>query len=167
MSTNVNNVSRFIMMLTTLLALAAVALYAAPAHAIEVGGGGGRVGTIDPKTGDGGVALGAHLDMETMGSHWHLQPNVLYWNGNPLSGFDTNVDAFYHFKAQKKTGPYLGGGVGMSMVDHPAGGTTTDGLADMFGGVLFPSGRNNLFLEGRYTFTDVSQALVSFGVTLH
>jgi hypothetical protein len=165
---NPNAISKLVMMATTVLALASLALFAAPAHAIVVAGGGGRVGSLDPKVGDAGVAVGAHVDMETAGSHWHLEPNVLYWNGDPLSGFDTNVDAFYHFNAQRRTGPYLGGGVGVSMVDHPVGGTTTDGLANMFGGVQFPTGRNNnVFLEGRYTFTDVSQASLSLGVTLH
>jgi len=164
---NSNAISKLVMMATTVLALASLTLFAAPAHALVVAGGGGRVGSLDPKVGDGGVAVGAHVDMETAGSHWHLEPNVLYWNGDPLNGFDTNVDAFYHFNAQRRTGPYLGGGVGLSMVDHPVGGTTTDGLANMFGGVQFPTGNNNVFLEGRYTFTDVSQASVSLGVTLH
>jgi hypothetical protein len=31
---------------------------------------------------------------------------------------------------------------------------------------MFPAGRNSLFLEGRYTISDVNQASVLFGFTI-
>lgn len=156
--------SQWTMIVSTALALA---LLAAPAHAFGLDGGGGQVGSLDPSHGDAGLALGAHLDMEQPGTHWHLKPNLLYWNSDPEKGVDGNVDAFYHFNAQKQTGPYLGGGLGVAMVDHPVTGTETNGAANLIGGVLIPTGqRNNLFVEGRYTASEVSQASLSLGVTL-
>lgn len=141
---------------------------ASPSHAFGVSGGGGRVGFLSPDVGDGGVALGAHIEFEQAGSQWHLQPNILYWNGNPLSGFDANLDAFYHFGAEMRTTPYLGGGVGLSIVDVPGtGGSSSDPAGNMFGGVRFPAGKNHLFLEGRYTFSEVNQASITFGATFH
>jgi hypothetical protein len=117
--------------------------------------------------GDGGVAVGAHVEMESPGSHWHLQPNVLYWNGDPLTGFNGNLDALYHFGPQARTSPYLGGGLGFSMVDFPGnGGSETDLGANLIGGVMFPSGRNSLFIEGRHTISDVSQTSILFGITV-
>jgi hypothetical protein len=161
---NTHPAAKLIMMASTALALAMLAL---PAHAFGLQGGGGQVGSLDPEHGDMGLALGAHLDMEQAGTHWHLKPNVLYWNSDPEHGFDGNVDAFYHFNAQKKTGPYLGGGLGVAVVDHEITGTETNGAANVIGGMLFPSGvRNNLFLEGRYTASQVQQASISLGMTL-
>lgn len=161
---NLQTTSRWLMMVTTALALALLSL---PAHAFGLQGGGGQVGSLDPEHGDAGLALGAHLDMEQSHTHWHLKPNVLYWNSEPMTGFDGNVDAFYHFNAQQKTGPYLGAGLGIAVVDHEHLGTQTDGAANVIGGVLFPSGnKNNLFVEGRYTASDVQQASISLGLTL-
>ena len=143
-----------------------LALIAPSAHAFGISGGGGRIGFVDPEFGDGGVALGAHLEMESPGSNWHVQPNVLYWNGDPLSGFDFNLDALYHFGPTTRTVPYLGGGVGLAMVDSPGGSSQSDPAGQIFGGVTFPSGRNNLFLEGRFTFSDVNLASLAFGITV-
>lgn len=140
---------------------------ASAASALGLSGGGGRLGYLDPEFGDGGVAIGAHVELESPGSHWHLQPNVLYWSGDPLSGFEGNLDAFYHFGAQARTSPYLGAGLGFSMVDLPNnGGSETDPAVNLFGGVMFPAGRNNLFIEGRHTLSEVDQTSISFGITL-
>ncbi len=150
-----------------LVALAASIALSAPASALEVTGGGGRIGFLEPDAGDGGVALGAHVELESAGSRWHLQPNILYWNGDPLTGFAGNLDAFYHFAPHSRTAPYLGGGLGFSMVDLPGNlGSETDPAANLIGGVMFPAGRNNVFLEGRYTISDVNQASVLFGFTV-
>lgn len=155
---------RTILALVTLAALAALCT---PASALEVTGGGGRLGFLEPDAGDGGVALGAHVELESAGSHWHLQPNILYWNGDPLTGFDGNLDAIYHFGPQSRTSPYLGGGLGFSVVDLPGnGGSNTDPAANLIGGVMFPTGRNSVFVEGRYTISDVNQASVLFGFTV-
>ena len=144
----------------------ALVLSAPAASAFGISGGGGRIGYLDPDSGDGGIAIGAHVEMESPGSYWHLQPNVLYWNGDPLSGFDGNLDALYHFGPTTRTVPYLGGGVGFSMVDLANGDSQTDLGLNMFGGAMFPAGKNNLFLEGRYTFSDVNQASLLFGITV-
>ncbi|MEP7027245.1 MAG: hypothetical protein ABI960_01495 [Candidatus Eisenbacteria bacterium] len=151
----------------SMLVLAFVGLCpASPANAFGISGGGGRIGYLSPDPGDGGVAIGAHVEFESPGSRWHLQPNVLYWHGDPLTGFNANLDAFYHFGSEARTTPYLGGGVGLSIVDLPgSGGSNSDPAGNMFGGVRFPAGRNQLFLEGRYTFSDVNQASITFGAT--
>lgn len=159
-----HSTTKWLMMASTALALAMLAL---PAYAFGLQGGGGQVGSLDPEHGEAGIALGAHLDMEQAHTHWHLKPNVLYWNSDAVKGFDGNVDAFYHFKPQHETGPYLGAGLGFATVDHEGAGTQTDGAANVIGGVLFPSGaRNNVFVEGRYTASVVQQASISLGLTL-
>jgi len=159
-----HSTSKWIMMASTALALA---LLAAPAFAFGLQGGGGQVGSLDPEHGDAGLAVGAHLDLEQARTHWHLKPNVLYWNSDQVKGFDGNVDAFYHFRPQKETGPYLGGGVGVAVVDPEFAGSETNAAANVIGGVLFPAGtRNNLFVEGRYTASEVTQASISLGLTL-
>jgi hypothetical protein len=154
----------------TCATLLGLTLCTSAASAIDVTGGGGRTGYLDPGQGDGGVALGAHVEMESRGSSWHLQPNVLYWNADPSNGFNGNLDAYYHFKPQTETSPYLGGGVGFSMVDQSDefgnDETDTDPAANLIGGVLFPSGRNNLFVEGRYTIRDADQAAILLGITV-
>ena len=161
-----NTLSQWTMIAAVAFALALLAA-PAPALAFGVDGAGGQVGSLDPSHGDAGLALGAHLDLEQPGTHWHLKPNVLYWNSEPEKGVDGNVDAFYHFNAQSKTGPYLGGGLGVAVVDHMVTGTETNGAANMIGGVMFPTGaHNNMFVEGRYTASEVSQASISLGVTL-
>jgi len=152
---------------TTLLGLV---LATASASAFGISGGGGRVGYLDPESSDGGIALGAHLEMEKAGSQWHLQPNILYWNADRLTGFNGNLDVLYHFGPQTKTTPYLGAGLGFSMVDfeNESGDDETDTspALNTFGGVMFPAGGNSLFVEGRYTFSDVSQAALLFGITV-
>lgn len=141
-------------------------LCAPAASAFGITGGGGRVGFLEPDAGDGGVALGAHVEMESAGSHWHLQPNVFYWNGDPLSGFDGNLDALYHFGSQSQPSPYLGGGFGFSMVEADGGDSETNPAANLIGGVMFPAGRNSMFIEGRYKISEVNQSSVLFGFTV-
>ena len=153
--------------LATLAALAmAGALMATSAHAMGVTGGGGKFGVADPEAGDAGLAVGAHVELESPGSRWHLEPNVLYWNGEPMTGFDTNLDGFYHFGSRDRTTPYLGGGVGVSIVDRAGeAGSESDAGVNMLGGVRFPSGRNDLFVEGRFQVRDVNEASITFGAT--
>lgn len=155
---------------TSAIALGLV-LAAPQASAFGISGGGGRLGYLDPEGGDGGFAVGAHVEMESPGSSWHLQPNILYWNADELTGFNGNLDALYHFGTHpESTRPYLGGGIGFSMVDYPDDNgddsSQTDPAANLFGGVMFPTGTNSLFVEGRYTFSEVNQASILFGITV-
>jgi hypothetical protein len=140
------------------------------ASAFGITGGGGRLGYLDPEGADGGFAVGAHIEMESAGSAWHLQPNILYWDADRLTGFNGNLDAFYHFGPQSATAPYLGAGLGFSMVDvsddNGADNSQTDPAANLIGGVMFPAGRNSLFVEGRYTISEVNQASLLFGITV-
>jgi len=155
-------------MLTTIFVFTLLAgLAPASAFAFHFEGAGARIGYVDPEDSDGGLALGGHLEFESEGSQWHVRPNVYWWNGEPLSGVNLNLDAFYHFGPQSRTVPYLGAGLGLDMVD-------VDGPADedsnpavnLFGGVQFPaSERATLFLEGRFVASDVSQMGVFFGFT--
>lgn len=155
------------MTFAALAAASSLILATSAASALEVSGGGGRIGFTDSDAGDGGISVGAHVEMESRGSHWHFQPNILYWDGDPLTGFNGNLDAFYHFGPQARTSPYLGGGLGVDMVDFPGnGGSETDLGINLFGGVMFPAGKNNLFLEGRHTLSDVDQTSIHFGITL-
>ena len=139
----------------------------ASSFAFDFAGAGARVGYVDPEGSDGGLGLGGHLEFESQGSNWHLRPNVLYWNADPVSGVNVNFDAFYHFGPQGKTVPYLGAGIGVGMVevDGPADGDS-DPAMNLFGGIQIPaSQRATLFFEGRYVLTDVSQAGIFFGFT--
>jgi len=154
-----------------IVAVAFVLTSSAPsASAFGITGGGGRVGYLDPEDSDGGIALGAHIEMESPDSYWHLQPNILYWNADRLTGFNGNLDAFYHFGARSETSPYLGAGIGFSMVDVSDGdgndNSQTDPAANLIGGVMFPAGRNSLFVEARYTISEVNQASLLFGITV-
>lgn len=154
----------------TIAVILGLVLSAPAASAFGISGGGGRLGYLDPESSDGGVALGAHLEMETSGSNWHLQPNILYWNADRLAGFNGNLDALYHFGPQTSTTPYLGGGLGFSMVDiendNGDDESETNAAANLLGGVMFPAGGNTLFIEGRYTFSELNQVSLLFGITV-
>ena len=155
-----------------LFALCAVILLAglAPASsfALDFSGGGGRVGYVDPEDSDGGLAIGGHLEFEQPGSNWHFRPNVMWWDGDPYSGLNINLDGFYHFGSQSKAVPYLGAGIGISSVDveGPADGDS-DPAMNFFGGLQLPAGnRATMFFEGRYVASDISQAGIFFGLTV-
>lgn len=147
------------------LALAG-ALTANNAYAFGLGGGGFRVGYLDPESSDGGFLVGGHLEFEKPDSYFHIRPNIDYWNGNPLNGWNVNLDGLYHFGPQTKTVPYLGAGLGASIVSADGGGdSSTDLGVNLFGGAMFPAGGNHLFAEARYTLSEVNQASLSLGIT--
>lgn len=151
------------------LALACALVVAPSAHAFGLSGGGVRLGYLDPEASDGGVLLGGHLEFEKPDSYWHIRPNLLYWNADPLNGWNLNLDALYHFGPQSKTVPYLGAGLGASIVsvDGASGDNHTDLGVNLFGGAQIPAGGNHLFIEGRYTLSDVNQASIALGYTFH
>jgi len=137
------------------------------AHAFGLSGGGVRLGYLDPEASDGGVLIGGHLEFEKPDSYWHIRPNLLYWNGDPLSGFDINLDVLRHFGPQARTTPYLGAGLGADAVKAEGGGSSTDLGVNLFGGVMFPAGGNHVFAEARYTFSEANQASIALGYTFH
>ena len=155
------------MFLATLVCTLLAGLAPASSFALDFAGAGARIGYVDPEGSDGGIGLGGHLEFEAPNSYWHFRPNLLYWNADPVSGVNVNLDVFYHFGPQAKTVPYLGAGVGLDMVDvdGPSDGDT-DPAMNFFGGLQFPaSQRATLFVEGRYVLTDVNQAGIFFGFT--
>ncbi|MGH7725415.1 MAG: hypothetical protein ACREOU_08300 [Candidatus Eiseniibacteriota bacterium] len=136
------------------------------AHALDFTGGGGKIGYMAAEGDNDGLALGAHVELESAGSNFHLRPNVLYWDGDDANGFTAALDGLYHFGSQSETVPYLGAGAGFTILDPSSGAESqTDPAINMFGGVQFPAGQNLMFMEGRYTVSDVSQASLGFGVT--
>ena len=146
------------------LALAG-ALMTTNAYAFGLGGGGFRVGYLDPESSDGGILLGGHLEFEKPDSYFHLRPNVAYWSGDPLSGWNVNLDGLYHFGPQSKTVPYLGAGLGASIVSAEGDDGSTDLGVNLFGGVMFPAAGNHMFAEARYTLSEVNQASLALGIT--
>lgn len=147
------------------LALAG-ALTAQDASAFGLGGVGLRAGYLDPESSDGGFLVGGHLEFEKPDSYFHLRPNVDYWSGDPLSGWNVNLDGLYHFGPQTKTVPYLGAGVGLSIVSvDEVDESSSDFGVNLFGGAMFPAGGNHLFAEARYTLSEVNQASLALGIT--
>lgn len=142
------------------------ALMANEAHAFGLGGGGFRLGYLDPESSDGGILVGGHLEFEKKDSYFHIRPNVAYWSGDPLSGWNVNLDGLYHFGPQSKTVPYLGAGIGASIVSvDEVDESSTDLGVNLFGGAMFPAGKNQLFAEARYTLSEVNQASLALGIT--
>ena len=147
------------------LALAGALVSGSAAHAFGLGGYGLRAGYLDPESSDGGFLVGGHLEFEKPDSYFHLRPNVDYWNGDPLSGWNLNLDGLYHFGPQTKTVPYLGAGLGASIVSSEGVDSSTDLGVNLFGGAMFPTGKNHVFAEARYTLSEINQASIALGIT--
>jgi len=137
------------------------ALSPLPAHAFGLSGVAAKVGAVNPDDADGSVLVGGHLELEQAGTHFHLQPGLMYWSSNGLSDLNPSFDVMYHFRPERMLGPYLGAGAGMHFYndDH------SDLGANLFGGVLIPANAMRLFVEGRYVATDRSQTSILGGVT--
>ena len=150
----------------TVVAILAWVIGPASAPAFQLSGVGGRLGSTDPESWDHAMAIGAHVEFETVGSRVHLQPGFLYWSSDRLSDFNPNMDVYYHFAPASQVSPYLGAGVGLHRYAVDGGPDPgTDAGANFFGGVILPTGPARLFLEGRYAATDRSQASILGGVT--
>ncbi len=149
-------------------AFLAAALMIAPltnASAFGLTGAGGRLGYVSPDGVDGTAAFGGHLEFQQSGSRWHLQPNVMFWSQDGVSNINPNFDVYYHFEPMGVVSPYLGAGLGVHILEFDGGGDRSDVGANLFGGVTFPMASSNLFLEGRYAATDLSQFGINGGVT--
>jgi hypothetical protein len=100
------------------------------------------------------------------GTAWHLMPSVMVWDAEGLTGINGNFDMYYHFLPGSQVTPYAGTGLGVNHFDPegPDNGSTRLGL-NLFGGLRLPAGGTRLFLEGRYTASELSQISVLGGIT--
>jgi hypothetical protein len=96
----------------------------------------------------------------------HLQPNVLYWQADPMSNFNVNLDFYYHPEHSGGAGPYVGSGFGLNTIhDEFRDRSETFLGVNMLGGLRFPGVHDNVFLEGRVTATRILQVSVLGGMT--
>ncbi|SRR6266446_3221381 len=152
-----------------LFALMVLVLAPTSAGAFGLSGIGARIGEVDPEGADGAFTIGGHLELEQSGTRLHLQPGVMYWSSRDVHDFNPNFDLMYHFAPGGRVSPYVGGGVGAHFysIDLPGPNDTHSDLgANFFGGVLVPSGSLRLFGEARYVATDMSQFMITGGVTM-
>lgn len=149
---------------------AALLLLLAPlsAGAFEFSGMGGKLGYAHPEDLDGTASGSVHAEFEQSGSHVHLLPNIGFWSVDRVSDVNPNLDLYYHFQPEGRMSPYLGGGVGLNVVHRSRiDQTNTDLGMNLVGGLRFPGASNHVFLEGRYTASDVSQVSLLTGITFH
>ena len=144
----------------------ALQLVATTSHAFRYEGAGMKVGMLDPEGSDAAPAVSGHMEFHQPGTSWHLMPSVMFWNADRLSGLSGNFDMYYHFVPGGQPTPYIGTGVGVNYFDPdgPDNGSTRLGL-NLFGGLRFPAGGSRLFVEGRYTASELSQISILGGVT--
>jgi hypothetical protein len=151
-------------------ALAAFVIAPGSAGAYGLSAVGFRVGDVDPDGVGSTVAAGAHLEFEQSGTRVHLQPGLMFWSDEGVRDVNPNFDVMYHFAAPGRVSPFLGAGAGMHFysIDLPGGGNDnhSDLGANLFGGVLVPTGNLRLVGEARYVATDRNQFLLTGGVTL-
>jgi hypothetical protein len=152
-------------MLGTMMA-AALAVIPVTSHAFEMTGAGGKVGYASPEDLDGTAMVGGQVELEQSNTRIHLVPNLMYWKVDGVSDVNPNFDVYYHFRPEEKPSPYLGGGVGINR-SHSEGTDRTDTNlgANVIGGMRFPAGSHNYFVEGRLTASEVSQVSLLGGIT--
>jgi len=149
-------------------AIAIVLLVPIPAHAYGLSGIGGKLGYANPENLDGTAAMSVHAEFEQSNTRVHLLPNLGYWNVDRVSDVSPNMDVYYHFNREGRMTPYVGGGVGLNIVHRDRiDDTSTDLGMNLMGGLRFPGRTNHVFLEGRYTASDVSQVSLLTGITFH
>lgn len=149
-------------------ALAAVLLAPTGAHAYGFSGAGGKLGYANPEHLDGTASVSVHAEFEQPESRLHLLPNLGYWNVDRVSDVNPNMDVYYHFVREGKVTPYVGGGVGLNIVHRDrVDDTSTDLGMNLMGGLRFPGRTNHVFVEGRYTASDISQVSLLTGITFH
>lgn len=138
------------------------------AHAFDYSGMGGKLGYASPEHLDGTASVSVHAEFERNDSRVHLLPNLGYWNVDRVSDVSPNMDVYYHFVREGRVTPYVGGGVGLNIVHRDRlDDTSTDLGMNVMGGLRFPGRTNHVFLEGRYTASDVSQVSLLTGITFH
>jgi hypothetical protein len=141
-------------------------LTASAAYAFRFEGAGAKIGVLDPEGSDGAPLASAHLEFAQPGTSWHLMPSIMFWDSDVMTGMSGNFDMYYHFLPGSQATPYAGTGVGVNHFDPegPDNGRTKLGL-NLFGGLRVPTGGTRLFIEGRYTASEVSQIALLGGIT--
>ena len=149
-----------------LLSIAAPILTPRFAGAYGYEGVGGKLGYSSNENLDGTAALSVHTEFAQEGSRLHMLPNVTYWRVDGMRDVSPNFDLYYHFAPEGQVTPYVGGGMGINFMRNERREVSDTNLGvNMLGGVRFPGTSHSYFLEGRYTASDVSQAMVMAGVT--
>lgn len=139
-----------------------------PSHAYGMSGVGGKAGVTNPENLDGTMMVGGHVELEDSDNRFHLMPNLMYWRVDRVSDVNPNLDVYYHFGSQERVVPYLGGGLGINVVNNDiTDHSRTDLGANLIGGLRIPGSGNHYFVEGRYTASDVPQMAVLGGITFH
>jgi len=153
---------------TAALVVLLMAALSARASAYDYAGAGGRLGMASPNDLDGTPSLGVHAEFEQSGSRVHLQPDVMYWKTNGVRDVNPNFDVYYHFDRENRVSPYVGGGVGLNFVRRERiDRDNTDVGLNLVSGMRFPGENHHVFVEGRYTASDISQISLLGGVTFH
>ncbi len=154
---------------SVVLAAAAMALLAPiPAGAFGLTGVGGTLGYDHPEDMDGTASVRMHAELEQADTHLHLLPNIAYWDVDQVRDLNPNLDVYYHFRPDGRMTPYLGGGLGLNFVHRSRlDESSTDLGMNLIGGLRFPGTANHVFLEGRYTASDVNQVSLLTGITFH
>jgi len=142
------------------------ACWAPTSRALGLSGAGGKVGYTNPENLDGTMMVGGHVELEERGSQFHVVPNLMYWKVDRVSDVNPNLDVYYHFQPQRKTSPYLGGGIGVDVRNSEITDRSETALnANVIGGFRFPNANNAYFVEGRYKASETSQVALVGGIT--
>lgn len=151
-----------------LVAAVAALCLAAPvrSHAFEFTGLGASLGFVNPEDLDGAFMVGGHVNFDRPGG-LRLQPSIHYWNADGISDVIPALDLSYRFSTGDRVTPYLGTGLALHMynADDSDFSDTNVGL-NLFGGVVFPGPRSDLFVEARHSVSDLSQTALLGGISL-
>jgi hypothetical protein len=155
-----------------ILALAGVLLAAAPRSACALGsaGVGFKAGLVSPDHGDATAAIGANWVFKPVGLGLRLTPEFMYWQNNPVTDYNFNINALLPLPFSDSVKPYLGAGAAMHnyRVDEPGVDDDTDWGLNFIGGLDFKStSQFNFFAEGRFASNTRDQVLLLAGVTFH
>ena len=133
-----------------------------------VQGVGGKLGYSNPENLDGTAMMGVHAELAENGTRIHVLPNMMHWKVDGVRDVSPNLDAYYHFEREGRVTPYVGAGVGLNFVHNErVDRSNTDIGMNVIGGLRFPGKENHVFLEGRYTASDVNQASLLTGITFN
>ncbi len=155
-----------------ILALAglAAAVVPRPACALGSAGVGFKAGLVSPDNGDATAAIGANWVFKQGGLGLRLTPEFMYWQNNPVTDYNFNLNALLPLPFSGSVKPYLGAGAAMHnyRIDVPGADDDTDWGLNIIGGFDFTStSQFNFFAEGRFASNTRDQVLLLAGVTFH